>query len=174
MRHVGWLVSLAVLASGCGASRTKGAGSPYLHINEVVPSNHHSCTDETGSSPDWVELYNGSTADIDLAGYSMKDDTDPLTDLDRISSSIIVPAGGVKVLWLDHRPDIGPMHLPFKLKSAAEKLILYGPDNGLLDRVDWSLADTDVSYARFPDGTGTFVMCAAPSCDAVNGSTCAK
>lgn len=173
LMHMGWLASFS-LALGCGASSAKAPGSAYLHINEVVPSNHHSCTDETGSSPDWVELYNASGADIDLDGYSLKDDTDPLTDLERVSSSVIIPAGGVKVLWLDHRPDIGPTHLPFKLKSASEKLLLYGPDNGLLDRVDWSLAESDVSYARFPDGAGTFIMCSAPTCNTVNGSACTK
>lgn len=166
-------VCLGLFGVGCGSSN-RSPGSPYLHLNEIVPSNHHSCSDETGASPDWIELYNGSAEDINLEGYSVADDTDPLTDANRLSNVLVVPKGGVKVLWADHRPDLGPAHLPFKLNSGTEKILLYGPDNALLDRVDWSVADTDVSYARFPDGTGTFVMCAAPTCNAVNGAACAK
>jgi len=166
-------LALLLWLAGCGA--TSGApGSPHLRINELVPSNHHSCSDETGASPDWIELFNGSDEELSLEGYAVADDTDALTDANRLSSAVVVPAGGVKVLWADHRPDLGPAHLPFKLNSGTEKVLLYGPDNALLDRVDWSAADTDVAFARFPDGTGTLVKCSAPTCNAVNGTACAN
>lgn len=170
---VAWLSVQAMALAACGGSNGQ-PGSPYLRLNELVPSNHHSCSDETGASPDWIELFNGSDADINLAGYAVADDTDPLTDANRLSANLVVPAHGVKVLWADHRPDLGPAHLPFKLNSGTEKVLLYGPDNALLDRVDWSAADTDVAHARFPDGTGSLVLCAAPTCNAVNGSACSS
>lgn len=162
----------AVLAlAGCGWPSTPG--SPDLHVNEVVASNHHSCTDDTGGSADWVELYNASDEPLDAFGYALTDDTDPITDEVRLGR-VKVPAGGVKVLWADGRPDLGPSHLAFKLSAQTEKLLLYGPDGVLLDRLDWDEAATDVSRARFPDGVGPTVSCAVPTCGAVNGAACSS
>ena len=165
-----WLFAAAAAWLGCSPRGVPG--SPDVHFNEVVPSNSHSCTDETGASADWIELYNASGQDVDLSGYAMADNTLPLTDLERLGS-IVVPAGGVRVIWADERPELGPTHLPFKLNATAERVLLYGPDDALLDRFDWSAAVTDVSFARFPDGTGTFVSCAASTCKQLNGSACA-
>lgn len=160
---------LALIACGSGKA---GPGSLHLHLNEVVPSNHHSCSDETGSAPDWIELYNDSDEDISLGGYVVADDTDGPGEAERLTDEVIVPAGGVRVLWADDRPDLGPTHLPFRLKATEEKVIVYGPDDGMIDRADWSDAETDVSFARFPDGTGVFVSCAVPTCNALNGAAC--
>jgi hypothetical protein len=160
-------------ASDDSGTALKKAGSAYIHINEIMPANHHSCNDETGAFPDWIELYNGSDNDIDLEGYTLADDTDGPTNEERISAKVVISAGSVRVFWADHRPDLGPTHLPFKLKAASEKVLLYGPDDALLDRFDYSNASTNVSFARIPDGTGVFEECAAPTCDAKNGDTCA-
>jgi large repetitive protein len=173
-RYASSLVALSalLLLATCGGGK-KLPGSPSIRINEVCPSNHHSCEDETGASPDWIELYNDSDEDISLEDYALSDDTESITDDERLSGEVVVPAKGVRLLFADKRPELGPFHLPFKLKSDGEMVLLYGPDGVLLDRFDWTNAVTDVSYARFPDGTGSFVSCAAPTCGAVNGSACA-
>jgi hypothetical protein len=164
------LIALLLFGTGCGSNHK--TGSPYLYINEVVASNHQSCKDETGASPDWIELYNSSSTDINLGGYAIADDTDALNDTERLSDKLVVPADGVIVLWADHRPDLGPAHLPFKLKAVGEKVLLYGPDDKLLDRLDYEAAQTDRAVARFPDGTGTFADCGLPTCNHKNGSAC--
>ena len=49
-----------------------------LVINEVVSNNDSSLADYAGDSPDWIELFNGSDAEINLNGYNLTDDaTDP-------------------------------------------------------------------------------------------------
>lgn len=161
--------SLVLALAGCGFP--SDPGSPDIHINEVVASNHHSCTDETGGSADWVEVYNVSAETIDLFGYAVTDDTDPITDEVRLGH-LKVPAGGVRVLWADDRPDLGPSHLSFKLSAATEKLLLYGPDGVLLERFDWDGLATDIARARFPDGVGAIASCSVPTCGAKNGDAC--
>lgn len=167
MKWVGFLM----FAMACGTAREPGSKS--LTINEFVASNAQSCTDDTGASPDWIELYNSGDTDLNLEGYVLADDTDLITDADRLTSAVTVQAGKVRVLWADGRPELGPLHLGFKLSAAVEKLILYGPDNAILDRYDWKMAGVDEAIARFPDGSGAFVRCSAPTCAVRNGDACA-
>lgn len=163
---------LLLVLCACGSSQRSQPGSTDLFINEVVPSNHHSCTDETGGSSDWLELYNASDADLNLESYVFTDTTDALTDATPRLPTAIVPAKGVRVFWADGRPELGSTHLAFKLSSAAERVLLYGPDGALLDRFDWKSVATDVAWARFPDGEGVFVQCAVATCAALNGPKC--
>lgn len=155
-----------------GKEATGKAGSPDVHLNEVVASNHLACADENGKYPDWIELYNSSKKEVNLEGYAIVDNSRALTDVERLSDEIVVPAKGVKVLWADHKPELGPAHLPFKLKAGGEKVLFYGPDDALLDRVDFGDAQVDSSVARFPDGKGEFAGCDSPTCNHTNGSSC--
>ena len=43
-------------------------------INEIMSSNSTTLYDSFGDTPDWVELYNNSDADINLSGYGLSDD----------------------------------------------------------------------------------------------------
>jgi len=45
-----------------------------IHINEIVSSNSTVLYDEEGNTPDWIEFYNGTTAQINLEGYGVSDD----------------------------------------------------------------------------------------------------
>lgn len=164
--------ALGAFACGGGGSATpKPPGSPYLHLNEVMPSNQQTCQDESGAWPDWIELFNAGPEEIDLFDYLISDDTDgPATAVHL--ARLLVPAGGVLVLWADGDTTQGPNHLPFKLSAASERVLLYGPDGALLDRVDWTDALPDVSLARLPDGSGTLASCAVPTCNALNGASC--
>jgi hypothetical protein len=158
--------------TACGASQLGQPGSTDVSIDEVVPSNHHSCTDETGGSSDWVELYNASDADLQLEGYVLTDSLEAPGAATVRLPKVTLPARGVKVFWADGRAELGAAHLAFQLKAEEEQVLLYGPDDSLLDRVDWKGVATDVSWARFPDGQGVFVQCTVPTCGALNGAKC--
>lgn len=162
------LAALLSLPLGCGRH-----SSYPLSINEVLPSNHKGCADSAGERNDWVELYNGGSEAIDLGGFSMTDDTASPTK-SVFPNGLTIAAGGVLLLWADKSPDQGPTHLKFKLGSTGEEVVLYDPDRKLVDQFRWTNADTDVSYARIPDGTGEFVRCGRPTCGAPNGSACAE
>lgn len=45
-----------------------------LYINEGSNRNFQTVLDEDGESNDWIELYNGGTEPLNLAGYSLSDD----------------------------------------------------------------------------------------------------
>jgi hypothetical protein len=164
--HLSWLPLLAGLATGCVSSST----SP-IRLNEILPSNSNNCADEVGERNDWIELYNTSDSTVDLAGYALTDDTaSPSKGL--ISAGVSISGHSALLFWVDNTPDQGKTHLAFKLKSKAEELVLYDPQERQVDLYRWTDAYSDVSFARVPDGTGDWVRCATPTCGEDNSSSC--
>jgi len=157
---------LAVLGVAC----VPNSDSP-IRINEILPSNSNNCPDEVGERNDWVELYNTSDLAVDLAGYSLTDDTaSPRKSV--VSEGITIEARSTLLFWADATPDQGKTHLSFKFKSKAEGVVLYDPNVRQVDIYRWTDAYSDVSFARVPDGTGEFVRCAQPTCGEDNSSAC--
>ncbi|MFC2131281.1 CotH kinase family protein [Bacteroidota bacterium] len=48
------------------------------------------------------------------------------------------------------------LHSNFKLSSEGETLFLWNPTGDLVDKVEFGEQITDLSYGRYPDGTGIF------------------
>jgi hypothetical protein len=75
------------------------------------------------------------------------------------------------LLWADGTPEQGKTHLSFKFKSKGEGVLLYDPEEKQTDVFRWNDAASDASFARIPDGTGGFEVCATPTCGTTNGTT---
>jgi hypothetical protein len=50
-----------------------------IRINEFLAANEGELEDEDGSSPDWIEIYNGSDAPVQFKGWHLTDDPENLT-----------------------------------------------------------------------------------------------
>lgn len=164
----------ATTGGNTGAGGSTGTQLSYvgkLFINEVVASNKSGAADEGGAFPDWFELYNHSAADINLGGFFVSDDPDDLTRT-ALDASLTIKAGGVLLLWADGDIEQSVLHMPFKLSAPGESLFLSDPAQTLLDTVEWTQASEDASYARLPDGTGTFAWCSKGTPNALNGQAC--
>lgn len=131
-------------------------------INEFMASNATTTTDEGGGTADWIELYNPSDEEVDLGGHFLSDNEDIPTKA-LLSEGLVIEAGGTLLLWADSDTEQGPLHLPFNLKKAGETILLTSPMGYLLDKVTYENANTDVSFARTPDGVGSLEPCAAPT-----------
>ena len=172
--HLGVLAPLLI---GCGsadpqaeASSGTGSGGP-IFVNELVATNVTGIRDNEGGTGDWIELYNAGQEDVDLGGYFVSDnEASPAKGL--LAAGLVVPAGGVLLLWADSDFDQGDTHLPFNLAREGEGVYLFTPDLELLDGVSYVGAPSDTAYARFPDGIGEFVWCSVPSPEHLNGDTC--
>jgi hypothetical protein len=180
LRVAAGLVALALAACGPPTDTshdggtdggTDGGPAPALRLNELLPSNSATCTDEQGEFDDYVEFYNPGAAAVNLAGWSITDDLAvPLKN--RFDDTLAVPAGGVLALWADDTPSQGANHLPFKLRAKGELVVLFDPAGKEVDRWEWTNAIDGVSLERLPDGTGAFTACAKPTCGAKNGTSC--
>lgn len=164
-----WLGLLATV--GTGPACVEPSNSP-VRLNEVLPSNSSlGCGDEVGERNDWVELYNTSDLAVDLAGYSLTDDTaSPRKSV--IPDGVTIEARSALLFWADGTPEQGERHLSFKFNAKLEGVILYDAEARQVDVYRWTDAVSDVSFARVPDGTGDWVRCAQPTCGADNSSAC--
>ena len=126
-------------------------------INELMASNETTITDQDGDYDDWIELYNKSTDAIDISGWFITDNPDNL-DKFEIPAGTVVPANGYLIIWADEDDDQEGLHANFKLSASGEVLILLDPSGNVVDRVDFGAQETDMGYARIPNGTGDFVI----------------
>ena len=51
------------------------AKSQDIVINEIMALNQTIIYDEDGDTPDWIELFNTGSEQIDLSGFSLSDDS---------------------------------------------------------------------------------------------------
>jgi hypothetical protein len=142
-------------------------------INEFMASNQAAVLDENSppadpSFPDWIELYNPGSTDVDLGGYTITDDlATPAKHL--LAVGLTVPAGGYLLLWADDdEEDEGDDHLSFKLAREGEEIGLYSPDGETLSAIEYGPQVTDYSAARESDGAMTWIFDPTPTADAAN------
>ncbi|WP_425397866.1 LamG-like jellyroll fold domain-containing protein [Aeoliella sp.] len=101
-----------------------------LRITEILASNDTTLADFEGDYPDWVELYNPSTATVDLQGLYLTDDAEELTKWQFPAGASIGP-GEFKVVFASDKDLIGPndeLHTSFKLTSDGEYLAIVDVD----------------------------------------------
>ncbi len=132
---------------------------PQLFINEVCSSNSITL-DEYGEKPDWIEIYNPTDRDIDLADMVLINKTKAKSNVfpRYYSDSTIIPANGRILLWADGNAEAGPRHLNFKLSvDVAQKLILM-QNNDTLDVVTTKTHPKNGSYGRATDGSSSLIV----------------
>ena len=127
-----------------------------LVINEFMASNETTVTDQNGEYDDWIELYNNTDTDISLSGYFLSDDGDDLSLWAFPDTTI--SANGYLIVWADKDEDQAGLHADLKLSSSGESIYLSNSDTTIIDEVNFGEQTDDISYGRFPNGTGSFIQ----------------
>ncbi len=140
-------------------------------INEVLAHSHD-------IAPDWIELFNSSSRDVDLGGWYLSDDPDtPLKY--RIADGTILPANGYIVFRENYNfgqasSDPGAL-IPFALSENGDTVNIFGPGNAL--RPDYKEKETFGAslrgvtkgrYYKASTRTYNFVTMAVPTPGAAN------
>lgn len=140
------------------ASYTVGASSLIkLFINEVFPDGTKDATD-----PDWVEIYNDSEIQVDLAGYFFYDEGIKTTlggvspKAKRVLGSIVIPPKGFAVIATEQNGET----VTFGLSTSGDAIYLENPDGMLVASLDFTTIATagKKSYGRKPDGSNNLVL----------------
>lgn len=109
---------------------------PSIKINEV---------ESNGGTPgDWVELINTGTTNVDLSGFTIKDDND--THIFTIASGTTIMPG--QAIAFDVDPVYG--------LGAADMARVFTASGVLLDSYSWT-SHAATTYGRCPNGTGAFI-----------------
>jgi len=136
-----------------------------VYINEFMPSNASTLVGPDGAYCDWMELYNTTGAEVDLSGFGVSDSpTQPLKYT--LPQGTKIPANGVLLIYLTGRetPEgADRIEAPFGLAGYAESVVFSTPAGRIIDQYDYSRANTDMSFARNPDGTGEWTTTAQPT-----------
>ena len=154
---------------GGSPGRADPPADPGVVLNEVMA---HTVLDDPQmpeyNSNDWIELYNQTTASINLRGWYLSDDAASLKKW--AVPDVTLPAKG----WVSF-DEISGFHHPiangFGLNSAGEQLFLtWWPESGnrrVADSVRFMGQELGYSLGRFPDGGG-YWSAMVPSRDAAN------
>ena len=125
-------------------------------INEILASNTNGATDENGQYEDWVELYNKTAQAQNLFGLYL---TDKASNPDKweFPNGTFIPASGFLIVWADEDSSQGPLHANFKLSAGGEFVMLSNGASVVYDSISFGPQQPDISFGRFPNGTGGFV-----------------
>lgn len=97
-----------------------------VKISEFMASNGGVLNDQDGDSSDWIELHNDGVSTVNLAGWSLTDDSSDLTKW--TFPSVDIPAGGYLVVFASAKDLKGSeLHTNFSLKKNGEYLALIQP-----------------------------------------------
>jgi hypothetical protein len=126
-------------------------------INEVMANNNTAVLNE-GIYPDWVELYNPTTAAVDLSDWSISDSiVEPRKFI--FPAGTFIQPGEYLMVWCDNLTNAPGLHTGFNFSATVDDVSIYGSisiGGGQQDRVTWGLQIADWSISRVPDGTGTW------------------
>jgi hypothetical protein len=124
-------------------------------INEIMPVNTTTVTDQDGEYDDWIELYNLSYAVIDLSGYYLSDSKKENKKW-HFPQGTSIRENGYLIIWADNDTTQTGLHANFKLSSAGEEVVLTKPDGTITDKTTFSAQTLELSYSRVPNGKGAF------------------
>lgn len=141
--------------------------SAQVVINEFSAANYDDTPDNYGEFEDYIELYNTSSATVDLSGYYL---SDKLTNLDKweIPAGVTIAGNSHLLIWCDDRNEVanGNVHSNFKITQTKtnEAVVLSDANLQIADFNDISQAtQKNHSWARTTDGGSTWGISTNPS-----------
>ena len=145
--------------------------NPPVRINEIMAQNTNTVADNFGEYGDWIELFNTTNVDVDLSGGWLSDELGNIYKWQFPEGSVI-GANGYMIIWADDDASQGDNHADFKLSLDGEQVWLTAPSGEVMDQVTYGQQESDMGYARVPNGTGPFII-QGPTFNANNNSTAA-
>ena len=134
-----------------------------IHVNEYFKRN------------DWVELYNTTDKDIDIAGMYLSDnEKKPLKyqiSKGDSQASTTIPAHGYLIVWCDKLESRDQLHASFKLDADGGSVLLTAADESWSDRLVYTAHQADQTVGRYPDGGSDIFVMNVPTIAQSNIST---
>jgi hypothetical protein len=136
-----------------------------LVINEVLAQNASLGEIITGTNvvtPDWIELYNGSSNPTNLSGLSLTDNSTQPRKFVFAEGTILAPAGFLRIVCDTDSTSTNPLvNTNFNIRASGGAVYLFdSPTYGgsLLNSVTYGIQIADFSIGRVPDGSGDWTL----------------
>lgn len=115
-------------------------------IEEFMADNVDTLEDEDTDAPDWIEIYNGQDASVNLSGWKLSNDpavpgkwTFPSLTLPPFGSTIVYASGKNRLTSV--RP-----HTNFTLQKESGTIVLSRPDGSVASNITYGAQVEDISY----------------------------
>lgn len=151
------------LMPGLVAAALSAAAAPSgpVVISEFMAANTRTLRDESGRTPDWIELHNRSAGAVDLTGWRLVNGVgSPVAGSGRAGSEWVIPSltlqpGERRVVFASGKVQRDPakaLHADFKLSGEGERLALLRPDGAVASEFGEGypvqFEDVSFGYAR--------------------------
>ena len=157
-------VSLVACFEALSDDQLMAKGITPVRINEVSAANSI-YANEYWKRNDWVELYNTTNEDIDVAGMYLSDNTNKPKKYQIAADGIstVVPAHGYLIVWCDKLNPESQLHASFKLASEGGDVLLTAPDESWCDHFVYTEHEGDETVGRYPDGASEVYVMNTPT-----------
>ena len=118
-------------------------------ITEFMADNAGGIEDEETDASDWIEIYNGQNASVNLSGYRLTNAAGNLAMW--TLPSVTVPAYGYKIVWASGKNRTiatGQLHTNFTLQKEGGYLALVRPNATIATEFTYGAQYKDVSYGE--------------------------
>ncbi len=132
MKKIGFLFGFITVVASYGSGQAQCETMFGLVINEIMPKNSSTATDEYGEYDDWVEIYNGTGEALNIGGYFLSDNHKSRTKY--TFPDHVMEHGDYVIVWIG----------------------LYDQDTTSVDYQRFGPMGADISRGRFPNGSGPF------------------
>jgi hypothetical protein len=147
---------------------TRGSNNePPVVMNEIYSRG-------VAGNLDWIEIYNGAAAQLDISGYKIYDNGGQggTKTKKALPSGTVVPSKGFYVVIVDTNTSASIID-GFGLSSGGETVWLENASGFIIDSVVIPALGVDTSWARKPDGSVTFEKLRPVTRGASNGGSTA-
>jgi hypothetical protein len=130
---------------------------PPVWLNELQPNNTTGIRDGSDTAEPWIELYNGGTNAVSLAGLFLSDNYGSNLTQWPFPAEMIGP-GEFRIIWADGDPEESTpteWHTSFRLHPSSGTVALtrlLGTDPQVLDYLTFNNIGQNLSYGDYPDG----------------------
>lgn len=119
-------------------------------------------------NPDWVEIYNTSSSQVDISGYKIYDNGGESGSKPKkeFPAGTVIAGNGFFVIVVDDTVASG-----FGLSSDGEQIWLENSSGSVIDNVTFPALGVDTSYVRKPDGSSNWQKISPPTKGAKNDTS---
>jgi hypothetical protein len=130
-----------------GTANSDAAEPSPIVMNEIFSRG-------TATDPDWIEVYNNSTVEVDISGYKIYDSGGFSGSKPKMEfpAGTTIPANGFVVIVVDDSATAFPEGSSFGLSSGGESVWLENASGSVIDFVVFPALEETQSFGRFADG----------------------
>lgn len=125
-------------------------------INEILAVNVANNQNAAGIYGDWIELYNTTSNTVSLDHLNLSDNGNSISKW-QFPLGKTIPPNGFLTVWADNGTSSTELHCDFSFSGTGEHAAIGYPNGTVIDSVSFPVQTADISFGRYPNGTGPFV-----------------